>query len=156
MFWGLAMTRSAPDQALLESAAEVLETMFFTSVVGEGVPDSSPGPWVSADLCFRGSLSGRFGVRLPVTTALRIAASFLGEEEDSLTPDRAGEVVCELSNMLCGSVLSRLESEAAFELSHPHFDPQGSVFPDEGRPVHRLLESEDGPLALWLDLDQSS
>jgi CheY-specific phosphatase CheX len=150
------MTRSAPDQALFESAAEVLETMFFTSLVGEGAPESSPGPWVSADLCFRGSLSGRFGVRLPVATARRIAASFLGEEEESLDAARAGEVVCELSNMLCGSVLSRLESEAAFELSHPQFDPQGSAWPDDPQSVRRLLESEDGPMALRLDLDRLS
>ena len=33
--------------------------------------------------------------------------------------ERIGEVVCELANMICGSVLSRMESSATFRLSKP-------------------------------------
>ena len=36
-----------------------------------------------------------------------------------MSSERAGEVVCELANMLCGSVLSRMDATAVFELSCP-------------------------------------
>jgi hypothetical protein len=40
-------------------------------------------------------------------------------EEQELSQARAGDVVCELANMLCGSVLSRIGADFTFDLSHP-------------------------------------
>ena len=49
----------------------------------------------------------------------RSAADFLGVDEGELTGHQVGEVVCELANMICGSVLSRMESAATFRIAPP-------------------------------------
>ena len=43
----------------------------------------------------------------------------LGEDAEELTVEQLNAVVCELANMICGSVLSRIESKATFRLSTP-------------------------------------
>src|SRR5690242_5541323 len=96
---------------------DVLETMFFTSVLeicaSPGVPARTPA--VSSRLTFRGHPSGVFEIGIAQDAARRLAASFLGEEEQDLSEGRLGDVVCELANMLCGSVLSRIGSDFTFE-----------------------------------------
>lgn len=142
-------------EALTDSAAEVLESMFFTSPAGDAAPEAaSGGPWISAALSFRGNPSGRFGVDVRLDTGRRIAASFLGQEEDALTETQAGEVVCELANMICGSVLSRLERESRFELSQPKIGLAGASRPDTPG-ARRVVELEEGPLAIWLELEEA-
>ncbi|HSW51041.1 MAG TPA: SIS domain-containing protein, partial [Bryobacteraceae bacterium] len=121
------MPENELSSMLADSAAEVLETMFFTSTTGDGEPPTAVGePNIRARLSFRGEPPGRFGVCASVETGRRIAASFLGTEEEEVTEAQIGEVVSELANMLCGSVLSRLEKETRFELSHPEIDPPGT------------------------------
>ncbi len=140
-------------QVLADSVAEVLEAMFFTSPVGEAEPDAlRAGPCLSAALTFRGSPPGRFGVRLPPATGRRIAASFLGQEEETLEDVQAFEVVCELANMLCGSVLSRLEKDARFDLSPPQIETSETGC-RECPTAGRAFELEQGPLAVWLELE---
>ena len=149
------MAVSELDQMLADSAAAVLENMFFTTPTGDADPAENPqGPWMSARLSFHGNPSGRFGIRTPLETGRKIAASFLGVEEDTVTESQAGEVICELANMLCGSVLSRLEEGIRFELSHPELDSDEAACP-EGPTASRLVGLEEGPLALWLELEQA-
>jgi CheY-specific phosphatase CheX len=139
---------------LCDSATEVLETMFFATVTGEPAPDAPGGRWISAGLSFQGGRAGRFGVRTPVETGRKIAATFLGLEEDELTDSQTGEVMCELANMVCGSALSRLDGRARFDLRHPELNPPEPICDDEGRVVRRALCLEDGELAFWLELEQ--
>ena len=146
------MPASDVRQMLLDSAAEVLETMFFTTLASDAAPQDSAGPWICARLSFRGNPSGSFGVGVPLETGRRIGASFLGLEE-SITESEAGEVVCELANMLCGSVLSRLGTAARFELSHPQLEPPETGCP-KGHTTSRLLGLDEGPLAVWLELEE--
>ncbi|MFB3776613.1 MAG: chemotaxis protein CheX [Bryobacteraceae bacterium] len=151
------MAENELHQMLADSAAEVLETMFFTSVTEEGDPPTAAGePSICARLSFRGKPPGRFGVCVSIETGRRIAASFLGAEEEEVTEAQIGEVVSELANMLCGSVLSRLERETRFELSHPELDPAGNGCAFDPTAAHRLLAVEGGAVALWLELEQSS
>jgi CheY-specific phosphatase CheX len=139
--------------ALAGAVAEVLENMFFTGVLGETGPAALPDcPSVSASLAFHGDPSGRFGVRLLLDDARKIAASFLGEEEESLTELQVGEVVCELANMLCGSVVSRFETDSRFELSQPVVDPPDFA-PPKDPAACGAYELEEGFLSLWLDLE---
>ena len=149
------MPASELDQMLFDSAAEVLETMFFTTVVGDAGNEACGAPWISAALSFRGNPPGEFGVRVPVASARRIAASFLGLDEESLLEPQIGEVVCELANMLCGSVLSRLERETRFELSRPELAAHETGCP-EGHTACRVVEIEDGALGMWLELGQAA
>jgi CheY-specific phosphatase CheX len=107
-------------QAALESAVEeVLETMFFTAVLGSA---AGPPPHESqrtatatgekrdltAELSFQGDLAGRVLISVSSNLARVIAASFLGSEEDDVSDSQTCEVICELANMICGSALSRL------------------------------------------------
>ena len=105
------MNNAEVENALAAAAAEVLETMFFAEVLG---PAPAPAAAMAARVVFRGSPSGAFTIAIDPSAARSLAAGFLAAEENELSPARTGEVVCELANMICGSVLSRLEPDAAF------------------------------------------
>ena len=141
------------NQLLSESAIEVLESMFFTSVLEAIDPGGhSAEGWVSAQLSFRGTPPGRFGIRTSPEAARKLAASFLGQEEDSVTETQSGDVICELSNMLCGSVLSRLEKDSLFELSQPKVGPAETPADISAICGFAL---EEGPIELWLALEEA-
>ncbi len=142
------------DQVLFDAAAEVLETMFFTSTLGDAEPTgAAAADWLSAALSFRGGLRGRLRVRVPRHTARGLAAGFLGVEEAAVTAAQVGQVVCELANMLCGSVLSRLEEGALFELDSPALEPPGSALLFDCKTARRDLELAEGALGLSLELE---
>jgi CheY-specific phosphatase CheX len=106
-------------EALSASAREVLETMFFTDVAGD-TPEQGDGTpaGLVAGLRFNGERPGEFRIAVTPEAAKTIAANFLGTDEE-VPEARVAEVTCELANMICGSVLSRLERDLAFDLSHP-------------------------------------
>ena len=58
-------------------------------------------------------------MRLARAAANAIAADFLGEDAESLTAQQSTDVTLELANMICGAVLSRIESSATFRLGAP-------------------------------------
>jgi CheY-specific phosphatase CheX len=138
---------------LRPACEEVLETMFFTSVMegADAAAESSEDrePRIDARLTFAGEPSGVFQVRTTASAARALAAGFLGEREADVTSERAGEVVCELANMLCGSVLSRMDAAAVFELSHPEL---AGKWPDAARAGCRF-ELPEGPLEVAVELD---
>ena len=72
-----------------------------------------------ARLEFEGEVSGSFTLRMNTGTARLLALNFFGEEESDITELAVGDMVGEMANMICGSVLSRLEAESHFKLSHP-------------------------------------
>ena len=59
-------------------------------------------------------------MRLAHPAASAIAADFLREDAESLTSRQSTDVTLELANMICGAVLSRIESSATFRLGAPH------------------------------------
>jgi CheY-specific phosphatase CheX len=144
--WGWRMRELDLVRHLQPAFTEVLETMFFTSVVdtcpGRGVPAGAPA--VSSRLTFRGDPSGVFEIGITQDAARSLAASFLGEEEQELSEGRAGDVVCELANMLCGSVLSRIGGDFTFDLSHPEIVPAALEAPD----TSLCFELPEGMLAV--------
>ena len=137
----------ANHELLAASAAEVLETMFFTTVAGEPEAGQAPVEWISAALEFHGEPGGRFRVGASRQAARALAASFLGEEESEVPDEQVSDVICELANMICGSVVSRLESGTPIQLLHPELV--------EGPPPEdaRILTLEEGLLAVWLKLE---
>jgi CheY-specific phosphatase CheX len=115
------MPESAEVEALSAATRSVLETMFFTEVCGE---HSEFGParadGFHARLHFTGQRAGEFRIAIAPGSARRIAANFLGSEDEAGIPEcQVRDVICELANMICGSALSRLAADVAFELSHP-------------------------------------
>ncbi|MDQ2842085.1 MAG: chemotaxis protein CheX [Acidobacteriota bacterium] len=148
------MPRTDLQQIFLESVGEVLETMFFTGVVEEDSNEESDS-LVSAELTFHGNRSGRFGVRVPHTTGRQITSSFLGLEEDELSEEQIGEVVCELTNMICGSVLSRVETGARFELMHPEVDPRNGDWRKYKDATGSTFGLEEGTITVWMTLEEN-
>jgi CheY-specific phosphatase CheX len=140
------------QQIFLEAASEVLETMFFAGV--EERPATDEGvPQVAAELGFHGSPSGRFGVQVSFETGREIAANFLGLDE--ATDAQVAEVVCELSNMLCGSVLSRIEAGARFELLHPEPDNSDLTWRERPGAVGYTFGVGEGAITMWISLSGS-
>jgi len=97
----------------------VLESMFFLEALGEAEEAPPDAETVTAEVVFDGDPPGCFRMRLVQSAANSIAADFLGEDLDSLTERQAQEVSKEMANMICGAVLSRIESSASFRLGTP-------------------------------------
>lgn len=107
------------------SVEEVLETMFLTCLEDDAPADGVP-PVISSTLTFRGNPSGALQVEVSEAAARELAGNFLGDDE--VAPAHTGEVICELANMICGSVLGQLGSETLFDLSSPQ---QGAALSGE-------------------------
>lgn len=148
------MDRSELDALLRACAADVLERMFFTAPLEKTeTTGRPPAGWISARLSFEGKPHGWFGTAMPAETARELAAAFLGAEPDELGHPQVAEVVCELANMLCGSVLSHFDCDSRFLLSSPRIEPPGAARPG---PVSasRLLQLNEGPVEIWLQLEK--
>jgi len=146
-------------EVLRTSTEEVLETMFFSYVLGDNSEagaapeEESPAtPSVSSRLSFRGAPSGVFEVSLSLPAAQSLAAGFLGEDEPELSPKQIGDVVCELANMLCGSILSHFSSASVFDLSHPALTPRLDAAPA----TRRCFEIPDGMLTVSLRFEEAA
>lgn len=108
------------QRALHDSVQEVLEKMFFVEALDEPPGETEPQDGdLKVKLAFEGSPSGALTLRVSSAAARQIAADFLGQDESGLSSAQVGEVVCELANMICGSVLSRSESDTTFRLAAP-------------------------------------
>ena len=149
------MVEVAPRELLSWATQEVLETMFFTEVLGaaEFARDCTE-PFVAVRVDFRGQPSGHLGLCVSAAAARSIAANFLGEDEAELTESQILDVVAELSNMVCGWVVSRLESDTSFDIQPPQAaTPETAIEP--GAPGH-CFEMENGILAVSLSLQPAA
>jgi CheY-specific phosphatase CheX len=147
-------------QRALESAVEqVLETMCFTSVVASSEGgDWSEGrftPEIAAELQFEGDPRGGFRLGVSKKLARALGAGFLGLEEAEPSDSQAGDVVCELANMICGSTLSRLEDKATFRITHPELISQERGASCGGGGVNRWFDLGEGILTVSLELRQT-
>lgn len=147
------MQQTDVQQIFLESASEVLETMFFTGVADEDMPEDAPS-LICAELKYHGNPSGRFGVRVPPKTGRLIAASFLGLDESEVQDRQIADVICELTNMFCGSVLSRVEKGGRFDLDHPEIDTTNADWRQLANAVGCTLGIEEGTVTLWMTTDE--
>lgn len=143
---------SALFEAWLPSAmAEVLESMCFFSMTGEtAAPDDQATVWIGRRLNFRGPLVGAFGLRMPLSTAQIVAANLLGSNEEEVTPEQAGDAVGEIANVICGTLLSQIESKQAFDLSAPCEDL--SVASLDAERIFRTYAFDEGMLSAWIEV----
>ena len=112
------MSEPLIETALAESVREVLEKMFFVDLADSPSGESLTSGF-AAELSFDGDPPGSFGLALDQVAARSATGDFLGNDSADLSEEQLKEVVCELANMICGSVLSRIESSATFRLSKP-------------------------------------
>jgi len=109
---------------ITDAAAEVLESMCFMEVLGDIPEMHSPDVgWMSARLYFDGPHSGELGISASHSTVNALAAAFLGEDIAQLDTPQSLEFLCELSNMICGSLLVRFNQNGVYRLSHPTNGP---------------------------------
>jgi CheY-specific phosphatase CheX len=143
------MTEAARSGALREAVDDVLEKMFFVQSEGPACEGRPPEELVAARVDFKGTPSGTLSLRITLRAAQGMAADFLGEEASELPVNRTLEVICELANMICGSVLSRVESDTPFHLSPPIaiVETGGVVKTSDGGIAHNV-ELSDGALSV--------
>jgi CheY-specific phosphatase CheX len=152
------------DQALQflpEAALRTLETMFFAVPDAVSASGRRPaGNLIAARLEFRGSRHGRFGVLVSEMLARVIAANFFGCVAGSeMASGHVTGVIAELANMICGAALTKLESEAAFNLVAPKTFRVAAAErePDfiSGSPLVCRLEFPEGALVLFFAFEAS-
>jgi CheY-specific phosphatase CheX len=140
-------------QALEQSAAEVLETMFFLSALPRPAWDARPPAGaLLVQVAFEGDPAGCLSMHLHPHAAAAIAANFLGDDPSAIGDERVEEVAAELANMICGAVLSRIESPAGFRLAPPRIQPAESAAPAGPHPTC-ILDTEYGALTLTIKTD---
>jgi len=144
---------------LKEVVGAVLETMFFSEAAARPCDHSeldAPGAreeWISARVRFAGAPTGELRVMLSHELARFMAASFLGSDPEEVTSDADGQVSCELANMICGALLSRLHPDAAVSLNPPELVPVDFAALDG---VHQCLDTPDGTLAVSMRIEPGS
>jgi CheY-specific phosphatase CheX len=142
------------DQLISEAVEAVLETMFFSASLGPA--EAVAGEAVlEARVSFRGIPSGTLSVRLSEASARTLAAGFLGEDEGMLTVSQSGQIVCELANMLCGMLVSKLEVNGTFDLTPPELIAIGDlnkVGPVTSPAAQQNFALDNGTLTVTLHL----
>jgi CheY-specific phosphatase CheX len=144
------------SESLTASVERVLETMFFTFPCGP-LDTSALGDldWVGAHLEFSGSAGGELAIMLGPAAARSLAADFLGVEADSIGPEKVAEVVCELANMVCGSMVSELESQDLIHLSSAVCFSGPAPARPGGTTAEYAAELADGPLFASVKIEES-
>jgi CheY-specific phosphatase CheX len=137
------------------AVAEVLESMCFVATNGYAEDDSEAScqpDWICGKLDFKGLPCGSFGIGVPPGTGLAIAANFLGEEEQNISELQAKEVICELTNMMCGTLLAHLEPKRTFNLSSPVCHAFIRESSEQADRIAHTFALDEGYLHAWLEL----
>lgn len=124
------MTDQDMQHLVATAVHDVLETMFFCEASDLCEPETDIAQ-LQARVAFSGAKAGTVNIRISELSARDLAASFLGESEASLVDTQVAQVVCELANMLCGSIVTRIEAQGCFDLGAPEL----LIYPDEQTPV---------------------
>ena len=127
--------------------------MFFLEVLGE-VAEPPPQPeTVTVQVNFDGDPPGYFQMCIARPAANAVAADFLGEDLETLTVRQSTDVTLELANMICGAVLSRIESRAAFRLGSPKVVADDTVKRNSGEETRCTVATGSGALTVAIQMD---
>ena len=99
--------------ALLEGAKEVFETMIFMDLEEPSEPDEQiEGDSFLGSITFTNGIEGCLAIRCSVPCAKNIAANMLGiDTPDEVIEDEVCDALGEVTNMVMGSVKSRIQTE---------------------------------------------
>jgi CheY-specific phosphatase CheX len=149
-------------RVVAQAGAEVLETMFFLPAAERGpdaagtenptpIDPAAPGRH-AAWLEFTGLPSGSFWISVSEGVARELDASLLGRDASEVSAEEASQAVGELANIVCGLILSRLESEVIFRLSAPLPGLPAEVV--TGRHAYRAaFDLESGDMLVSFEVD---
>lgn len=140
-----------PDFAgiLSRAGAEVLETMFFDEAVSAPCDHGWIASAASVRLAFEGSHCGAFLLSVAPEVARSITPAFLGIDPEEVVEGQSSQVLLELANILCGSVLSRLWPESELTLNAPELIQAGG--PLDGA-LHECFLLPEGTLSVSIRL----
>jgi Chemotaxis phosphatase CheX len=131
-------------------AAEVLEMMFFT----EAEVATCEHAWLESASCararFAGSHLGEMLLGISVEAAAPTAAYFLGLEPMEVTEAQRSQVLQELTNILCGAMLSQIWPESKLTIAPPELTGWRE-WPD-AQAMHRCFVIPEGKLAISIRL----
>ena len=140
------------------SAEEVLETMFFCSVIGQATTHlDSDTIW--ARLRFEGEPSGTLTVGISNASARLSTLHFLGLEtaldnglnKSAPSLSQLQQITGELANMMCGNILGKRTPTRTYSLSHPEIVTSPPQTPEGSIVV--ALEIEEGQFTISLTFD---
>jgi|SRR5215472_481271 len=138
------------EKVLGSVSAAVLETMFFEEAVESACEHGWLEAAVSARLSFNGSHTGEFQLSVSPQAARAIAAGFLGLDAEELTETQPGQVILELTNILCGAVMSNLWPDSSLALDPPQLAVTQGIQPGF---LHRCFQLPDGPVAISIRVE---
>ena len=134
--------------------ASVAERSFFADVQtcdrARFEEVAGTGAWLVATVHFReGACAGALSCTVPHDLARSLLDAFTGRDPLDPEPDREAlfDLVGELSNMICGTWLTRMATAQAFTLSRPVVQVV-SGRPTLGSPDATLVAVNDLPLAV--------
>jgi len=137
------------DRALTRCTGRVLETMCYSDPLPiTGLEEGQP--CIRTQLRFHGTYSGIFHLDVTEDAGRSLATTFLGAEEDVPAPEMAS-VICELTNMICGSMLSTLDARADIQLDAPELLVDG-VPRSEGA-SYKAFEIDNGQMAVAIQFN---
>jgi Chemotaxis phosphatase CheX len=105
--------------ALALVAGEVLETMFFSEVTPAECEHSWLESAVAVQVTFDGSHWGDMWLAVGEEAVPELASAFLGLDLGEAGEMESSQVMLELANILCGSILSSLWPESSLQLDPP-------------------------------------
>jgi len=124
-------------EAAIAVISKVFETMFYLSVetleedevpepieadpspvTGEPV-EKSPPRFLRSEIGFQGKKSGKIRLHIPYDLARKLAANFMGVDDNDLSESQVLDMVGELNNMLAGNLFSLLDKTNGYQLTVP-------------------------------------
>lgn len=142
------------SRALAGVTEDALETMFYLFPEEQPSADgNSLEPPVSALFRFRGQPSGAVLISLSLAAARTATANFLALDESEPGTEQIGEVVCELANMIGGTLMSAIENGSPLQLFPPELAPAG-IFAGQQPAASHTFFVENGELAVSLYWEQ--
>ncbi len=125
--------------------------MFFSAVIQEAEhPPEAAGREIAVGVTFHGEPAGVMWLAIESDAARGMSANFLGVDPGEVSDDQVSEVICELSNMVCGAVLSRVATESVLSLDSPKPVPLEEI--SSGAGSRRWFALENGSLRVLLSL----
>ena len=110
------------NEALIESAKEIFETMIFMDIVETTEPNPDANNWsLLSSITFKGGLDGCLAICCGTPCAQAIAINMLAlDTPEELTEEGTCDAIGEVANMIMGGVKSRiLKSVGNIEVSIP-------------------------------------
>jgi CheY-specific phosphatase CheX len=145
------MPESLP--ACLEKAViDAFELMCFMSIETDPEFPVDAGSALACEIGFNGDAAGQLRLEVPDRVALSMASNFVGESERALSRRQVESVVGELTNVICGGLLSLLAPDGSFDLCTPHV--HRSEYED-ALPLRRAFRADEGIVLISMAIQQA-